>query len=140
MFTYFQETGHAFSDCENFDDWAQEIALGREAWLTAWAKRIIPDHIWTKVKKEATRYIITRWMKDNGYRLVENKATMHWAIMHDDDVVSQYKVALQTPPPNCCRFCGEPLTMGSKTDVHGICTLKEHLEAAIAHRKTVVKA
>ena len=137
MFTYSQETGHAYSDCENFDDWIQELALAREVWLTAWAKKIIPDHVFNKVKQTATRYQLTRWLRDNGYRLVENPRTLHCAILGRDEIVSQFKVCLQAPTPGMCRFCGQPLTLGSVSDVHPICTVREHLEAAVARRKTV---
>lgn len=137
MFTYSSETGHAYSDCERDDDWAQEIAMGHEAWLTAWAKKIIPDHVWTRVRHEATHYVISRWLRENGYSLRINRKTMHSLITKGDEVVSQYKVCLQSPALGMCRFCGQPLTLGSQSDVHPICTLKEHLEAAMAQRKTV---
>lgn len=139
MFTYFPETGHATSDANTFDDWAYEIALGREAWLTAWAKKIVPDHVFKKVHQEATTYQITRWMRDNGYRLVENKQTMHWAIMHDDEVVTQFKVCLVAPKPNCCRYCGQPLTLGAEKEVHGLCQAMEGLEAKWLRNKRVQK-
>lgn len=132
-------SGYAQCDAQDFTDWCTQLEAARERWMSV----VMADHVpaWVirkahdknpKVQKDAQTYL-----RQNGFRFVEDREAMTAAIMKGERLLSVFRVALQPPDRTKCRFCGEPLPPGFQGDVHKTCTLQEHLEALVSRQNTV---
>lgn len=141
MISLFDRDGivYAASDCTDFDDWARDLNLARSAWLEALVVKHLPSwvHRRGQSKKPHDQQAVASYMREHGFILCENKDALDYVVTMKGNVIGRFKVCLQSPEPNRCRLCGEPMTLASPLDHHKLCAVTENLRAIIKSRQSV---
>lgn len=137
--SYDVNSGFAFCDAPDFSDWCRELELARERWLAVVFEDHLPAWVCRKAysKKPHEKAEAQSYLRQKGYKVVEDKENLTMAVMQGERLLSVFRVALQPPERTKCRFCGELLPPGFKGEVHKMCTIKEHLEALVSKANTV---